>query len=40
MLWKIVVALAIALGLFIWAVYHGVKYGFERIEEDEHWYHD
>lgn len=39
MVWKIVIALMISLGLFVWVVYRGAKYGFERIEEDEHWYH-
>ncbi|VWD49574.1 hypothetical protein BLA17378_08618 [Burkholderia aenigmatica] len=39
-MWYAVIALVIALAAFVLAVYYGAKYGFERIEKDEHWYHD
>jgi hypothetical protein len=39
-MWYAILALIAAFILFGWVVYHGVKYGFESIEKDEHWYHD
>lgn len=35
MIWKNVIALVLALGLFAWAIYRGMK----RIELDEHHRH-
>jgi len=35
MVWKIIIALMIALGLFAWAVYQGAK----GVEADEHHRH-